>query len=247
MSDQPVGQQPVEKKGAINRSHDASVLPKAGFFVLHLGSVVLCVYMVWGAGIQTLGGWLGQTWSVTDPARGQLLVAVAALYWVRHSVTLFYLLVRKVEWGEVIGLSLFMVSFEVAFCVLAAGALRDQAIALEALDGVAIALVLFGSFLNTGSEVQRKWWKRHPENKGHCYTKGLFAWSMHINYFGDTVLFTGWCLLTANWWTLVLPIMMAASFILFHIPGLDAYLADRYGDEFVEYASKTKKFMPFVY
>jgi protein-S-isoprenylcysteine O-methyltransferase Ste14 len=218
MSDPLVAQQSVDKKGAIDRSHDTSLLPKAGFFVLHLGSIVLCLYMVWGAGIETVGGWLGQTWTVTDPVRGQLLVAVASLYWVRHSVALFYLLVRKVEWGEVFGLSLFMVSFEVAFCVLAAGALRDQAI-------------VFGL----------------PENKGHCYTEGLFAWSMHINYFGDTVLFTGWCLLTANWWTLALPILMAASFIFFHIPGLDTYLADRYGDEFVEYASKTKKFMPFVY
>jgi protein-S-isoprenylcysteine O-methyltransferase Ste14 len=50
---------------------------------------------------------------------------------------------------------------------------------------------------------------------------------MHINYFGDTVLFTGWCLLTATWWT--------------------PYLEERYGDELIEYAKKTKKFMPFIY
>ena len=56
-----------------------------------------------------------------------------------------------------------------------------------------------------------------------------------------------WCLLTASVWTLVLPVFMAASFVFHHIPGLDAYLEQRYGDEFVEYAKKTKKFMPFVY
>ncbi len=113
--------------------------------------------------------------------------------------------------------------------------------------GLAVLLVLFGSFLNTGSEVQRKWWKRDPANKGHCYTGGLFSWSMHINYFGDTVLFLGWCLLTLNWWTLTLPVLMAFSFIFYHIPGLDSYLEERYGDEFVEYSKKTKKFIPLVY
>ncbi len=40
---------------------------------------------------------------------------------------------------------------------------------------------------------------------------------------------------------------MAGSFIFYHIPGLDTYLEERYGDEFVEYSKKTKKFMPLVY
>ncbi len=247
MTQPPVDERPTKKSAGINRSHDPSFFPKVGFCLLHLGSVLLCVYVVWGTGMQTLGGWIGQTWTVADPVRGQLLVGAAVLYWVRHTVTLFYLLVRKVGWGEVIGLSLFMVIFELGLCLLGAGVLRDQAVSVGLLDGVAIVLILAGSFLNTGSEVQRKWWKRHPENKGHCYTEGLFAWSMHINYFGDTVLFTGWCLLTASWWTLVLPVFMASGFIFHHIPGLDAYLEERYGDEFVEYAKKTKKFMPLVY
>ena len=84
---------------------------------------------------------------------------MALLYRARHTATLFYLLVRKVEWGEVLGLSLFMTIFEVTLCALAAGALRDQAVPFGLVDGLAIALILFGSFLKTGSEVQRKWWK----------------------------------------------------------------------------------------
>ncbi len=247
MPGQPVAEQRGEKRAGIDRYRHPSYLPKVGFFLLHMGSLVLCAWVVCGGAIETLGGWIGQTWTATDSVRGGLLLGAAFLYWVRHSVTLFYLLVRKVEWGEVIGLSIFMLLFEVGFCAVGVGAFRDQAVPLGLLDGMAIALLLFGSFLNTGSEVQRKWWKRHPKNKGHCYTKGLFAWSMHINYFGDTVLFTGWCLLTMGWWTLALPALMAASFIFHHIPGLDAYLEDRYGDEFVDYAKQTKKFIPLVY
>ena len=70
---------------------------------------------------------------------------------------------------------------------------------------------------------------------------------MHINYFGDSVSFTGWAILTATWWTFLLPLLMTAMFIFMHIPGLDLYLAERYGEPFKEYAAHTKKFMPFVY
>ena len=70
---------------------------------------------------------------------------------------------------------------------------------------------------------------------------------MHINYFGDSVMILGWALLTAVWWTLALPVLITATFIFVHIPGLDAYLADRYGKPFEEYAAKTKKLIPFVY
>jgi len=70
---------------------------------------------------------------------------------------------------------------------------------------------------------------------------------MHINYFGDTILFTGWCLLTHNIWVLGFPMLMGMSFIFYHIPGLDVYLAERYGKEFKAYSEKTKKFIPFIY
>ncbi len=40
---------------------------------------------------------------------------------------------------------------------------------------------------------------------------------------------------------------MGLSFVYMHIPGLDSYLAERYGDEFKAYAEKTRKFIPFIY
>ena len=235
------------KNAGIDRAHAPSLGPKFVFCFLHLGSLLLCGGVVFGNVVSVCGEWLGQVWAVTDLSRGQLLFGTACLYWIRHTLTLFYLLVRKVEWGEVLGLSVFMAGFEVGLCAIAAGVWRGQALAFGWLDVVAIVLVLVGSFLNTGSEVQRKWWKNDPANQGRCYTGGLFAWSMHINYFGDTVLFTGWCLLTGHSWTLLLPLMMALSFVFYHIPGLDAYLAERYGEEFTAYRRRTKKFVPLIY
>ena len=162
-------------------------------------------------------------------------------------LTLFYLLNRKVAWGESIGLSLFIAFFEIGLLLIGGGLFREQALPFGWVDLFAVLLVILGSFLNSFSELQRKWWKKDPANKGHCYTQGLFRYSMHINYFGDTVLFTGWCLLSGNTGTLILPLFMALSFVFYHIPGLDTYLLTRYGQEFESYAKQTKRFIPFIY
>ena len=68
-----------------------------------------------------------------------------------------------------------------------------------------------------------------------------------INYFGETLLYIGLTMLTCVWWLGFLPLLMFLSFIFFHIPALDAYLLERYGDEFEQYAASTKKYVPFVY
>tara|TARA_B100001094_G_C18144267_1_gene779711 strand:+ start:1545 stop:1757 length:213 start_codon:yes stop_codon:yes gene_type:complete len=70
---------------------------------------------------------------------------------------------------------------------------------------------------------------------------------MHINYFGDTLLFTGWTLLTGHIGALILPVFMGISFITYHIPALDAHLEHRYGQGFKAYAQHTKRFIPFIY
>ena len=140
-----------------------------------------------------------------------------------------------------------MAFFEIGLLLVGGGAFSQQSIPFGALDVAAAALLMLGSLLNTGSEVQRKLWKKDPAHQGQCYTAGLFAYAMHINYFGDVVLFSGWCLLTRNLWTLLLPLSMALMFAFMHIPPLDAYLQERYGDAFTAYARRTKKLIPFIW
>ena len=214
----------------VMRSHAPSRAEKRTFIAVHGLSLLGCTFVAFGM-------------DLPNPSRAKALVLVAALYFLRHAVTLFYLLARKVAWGEVLGLVPFMAAFEIGFVWLGG----QSSAPFGGLDALGLGLLGLGSYLNTGSEVQRKWWKADPANKGHCYTLGLFGYAMHINFFGDVVLFSGWALLTANLWALALPLMMALMFIFLHIPGLDTYLAKRYGDEFTAYAAKTKKLVPFVY
>ena len=59
------------------------------------------------------------------------------------------------------------------------------------VEVIGILLYISGSYINTQSEFDRHVWKLKEENRGRLYTEGLFSLSMHINYFGDIVLFTG--------------------------------------------------------
>ena len=104
-----------------------------------------------------------------------------------------------------------------------------------------------GPILNTGSEYGRHRWKRDPANKGKLYTEGLFRHAMHINYFGDSLLFSGFALLTTSLWALLVPAIMTLGFVFQHVTTLDRYLADRYGAAFETYAGETKKLIPYVY
>ncbi len=234
------------KTGGVNRSHATSFAQKLTFAGLHFTVIALCFWLVSFGGLTALGGALNREWEVADHTRALILAGCALLYGIRHLVTLFYLLARRVDWGEVLGLAAFMASFEVGFLLLG-GVWVDEVQPLNWHDGMAVALLLIGSALNTGSECQRKFWKQDPANKGHCYTGGLFRYSMHINYFGDVVLFSGWALFTTSVWAFSVPLLMALMFVFFHIPGLDAYLSQRYGAEFDAYAKKTKRLIPFVY
>jgi protein-S-isoprenylcysteine O-methyltransferase Ste14 len=40
---------------------------------------------------------------------------------------------------------------------------------------------------------------------------------------------------------------MTLNFVFFIIPRLDKYLANKYGEEFKEYAGRTKKLIPGIY
>jgi protein-S-isoprenylcysteine O-methyltransferase Ste14 len=236
----------MAQQGGVNRSYAGSKIQKMVFLGLHFTILMLCLYLTLrGVGVTVSG--LGGDVYLSDPVRAGILLSCAGLYFLRHGITLFYLLVRRVDWGEVFGLSVFILLFEVGLLIIGGGAFRDAPIPFSGIDVVALILLVLGSWLNTGSEIQRKHWKADSSNKGHCYTQGLFGHSMHINYFGDVVLFTGWCLFTASWLTLVLPIFMLGMFMFVHIPPLDKYLAERYGTEFESYRLKTKKLIPFVW
>ena len=234
-------------KGGLERSHASSRPQTVVFWALHCAIILLCTWLVLGGGIDRLAGWFDLTPGLVDPMRAQILLACAVVYVLRHGITLFYLLNRRVDWGEALGLTAFFALFEVGLILVGSGIFRQAPIAISGLDIFALFLYLAGSFVNTASEIQRKLWKQNSSNKGHCYTGGLFAYSMHINYFGDFILFTGFAMITHRPGPYIIPLAMTVNFIFNIIPLLDRYLEKKYGDEFRDYSRKTKKLIPLIY
>ncbi|MBW1849360.1 MAG: DUF1295 domain-containing protein [Deltaproteobacteria bacterium] len=176
-------------------------------------------------------------------ARQVFLMFCMLFYGSRLFITVFVFLKRKMAWSEILlvsGLMCFVI-----FVFVKVGGNSDQPVGV--LDYFSILLYLVGSWMNTYSEYTRYIWKKQDKNKGRLYTKGLFKYSMHINYFGDVVLFTGFALITHRLSLLFIPSIMALNFIFIIIPRLDDYLAKKYSEEFKEYAGRTKKFIPGIY
>ena len=135
-------------KAGVNRAHGRSVAQKWTFAAGHLAIILICAWLIYGNGWEALGHAFGKVWHLADFSRAQILLACASIYWLRHVITLFYLLARKVEWSEVLGLLVFMGLFEIGLVLLGGGAFRDHSINLGLLDLVALVLFFLGSYIN---------------------------------------------------------------------------------------------------
>ena len=181
-----------------------------------------------------------------NSSRVQVLSAFGVIYMIRLNVMSRYLLRRELSIEELtIVVLIWLPSIMASFVLLS----TDFDLHSAECAGI-ITLYLFGSCLNTLSELQRKIWKegKHATfNKGRCYKGGLFSLSRNINYFGDTVLFGAWAAATGSYWNAWVPVVMSLSFWFYHIPDKEKYLAKRYGHDWDDYAKKTPyRFVPFV-
>ncbi len=200
-------------------------------------------WLLLGGGLEALGGWLGVAWRPGDAPRRSSLAAGISIYYLRILLTEFVFLKRGIGWSEVFTIVPWL--FGIFLLLAIAGGTNPAPFAAVGVFG--LVLFLLGSWMNTYAEYERNQWKRLPENRGKLYTEGLFRYSRHPNYLGDLILFTGLCLVSGSWVTVIAPLLMLAGFIFVNIPVLDSHLHDRYGPAFDEYASHTRKLIPGLY
>jgi protein-S-isoprenylcysteine O-methyltransferase Ste14 len=175
-------------------------------------------------------------------ARSAIMALCLVIYVIRLHAAVWIFSRRTWTWLETEIISIVMV-------VALYGMVRFTAINLHPLgwlEGAGVLVYLIGSFLNTKSEYDRHVWKKREEHKGLLYTEGLFSYSMHINYLGDLILFSGLAMITGKSIMLIIPFIMSVNFIFYLIPMLDRYLMRKYGSQFLDYARKTKRLIPWV-
>jgi protein-S-isoprenylcysteine O-methyltransferase Ste14 len=179
----------------------------------------------------------------TDPFRMYLLMVCAVVFYLRLAFCLLVFVKRKVSWFEGIAVGTLYGALVYLFALWES--LTPAKVG--AIDFIGIGLFVAGSWINSQADYQRYLWKKRPENTGHLYTKGLFKYAMHINFFGDTVMFVGYAMVSRNGMSFIPVLAIFLNFIFVQIPRLDDYLEQRYGEEFTGYASRTKKLIPFIY
>lgn len=222
--------------------HNISILPKC-FFMVSILTAILATGWLMFADTNTLLGWLKPYAIRGDHVRRLILMSCLIIYFLRLLITVSVFLKRRMTWFETIVITILMAF--VLFSFAKVGGNNQQPVSM--IEIIGILLYLLGSYINTRSEYTRYIWKKKEMNKGRLYTDGLFKYSMHINYFGDVILFTGFAMITHSFSMLVIPLIMFLNFVFFIIPRLDKYLAKKYCEEFKEYTGRTKKFIPEIY
>lgn len=175
-------------------------------------------------------------------ARNATLLAFNVVVFARFLATLFIFVERRIPWPEAFSIPLAFALYLLVLPLLA----RPASVPFGAVEGVGIALFVVGSCINTGSELQRRRFKRRPENKGKLFTGGLFARSLHPNYFGDLLWVSGCACVTRNPWAWLVPAVLFCFFYFFNIPKLDRYLREHYGAAFVAHERRARRLIPFV-
>ena len=177
---------------AVDREHDDGSSHNAKLAMLATGTLGQAV-AVWIclAGASTVGRWVGGTWDVQHPLRASLMAVSIVALCIKDWHRMLFLLKRKTSYSEAVGLAATMNVVYICYALLSTGLDGTDrwggwwpALEVNPGDYIGFALFVVGWALSTGSELQRMRWKQNPANAGRCNTDGLWAYSMHINYFG---------------------------------------------------------------
>ncbi len=120
---------------------------------------------------------------------------------------------------------------------------------LIALDIAAIVLWAIGFFFEAVGDFQLARFKADPANRGKVFKSGLWRYTRHPNYFGETAQWWGYFLIAAaagGFWTIFSPVIM--TILLLRVSGVtlleDALKERRPG--YQEYIETTSAFIPWI-
>jgi steroid 5-alpha reductase family enzyme len=112
---------------------------------------------------------------------------------------------------------------------------------------VGIAVWALGVVFEAAGDRQLHQFKGDSANKGKIMDRGLWAWTRHPNYFGDSAVWWGlWLIAIASWVSLATVLSpIAMTYFLVYATGArltERIMADRPG--FREYCARTSFFVP---
>lgn len=119
---------------------------------------------------------------------------------------------------------------------------------LVLLDLLGVSIWAVGFIFEAVADWQLYRFKADPENKGKVMNKGLWAYTRHPNYFGESLVWWGLFLITlatpGSAWTVISPVVI--TFLLLKVSGvtlLEKTIVDS-RPEYREYIETTSSFIP---
>jgi steroid 5-alpha reductase family enzyme len=118
---------------------------------------------------------------------------------------------------------------------------------LTVIDALGVLVWAVGFFFESVGDAQLARFKAEPAHKGKVLDTGVWRYSRHPNYFGDSVQWWGFYLIGAcagGWWTVFSPVIM--TLLLLRVSGaalLEKTLETRPG--YKEYIDRTSAFIPW--
>lgn len=110
-----------------------------------------------------------------------------------------------------------------------------------------VALWLVGFTFEAVGDAQLRRFKADPSNKGKIMDRGLWSWTRHPNYFGDSSVWWGVWLIAASSWPGVLTVLSPVAMTYFLVFATGARLLERSMSKrpgYPEYQQRTSYFLP---
>jgi steroid 5-alpha reductase family enzyme len=120
---------------------------------------------------------------------------------------------------------------------------------LSAVDWLGMAVWAVGFGFETVGDLQLRRFRADPANAGRVLDQGLWRYTRHPNYFGDSVVWSGLWLLACSHWlgvlTVVAPIYMT-NMLVRHTGKklLEKHMARSKGAAYADYVGRTSGFIP---
>lgn len=199
------------------------------------------------------------------PARKLLLVALVTIWGLRLTLHILIRNAGKPEdfryqvWRKEAGPSWWWRSFFKVFLLqgmllwviatpLLAAQISPQPDQFTFFEYLAVTVWAYGFFFEAVGDWQLTRFKADPANKGKLLSSGVWRFTRHPNYFGDSAQWWGFYLLAlaaGGWWTIFSPVMM--TLLLLRVSGV-ALLEKTLVKEkpgYREYVETTSAFVPW--
>ncbi len=118
------------------------------------------------------------------------------------------------------------------------------------VGGIGLGLMVIGLALRVwATQVLGEFYTRtlRTSSTQRLVDRGPYRLIRHPGYLGAILVWAGAAIASANWITIVLIVPLMLAVYIYRIQTEEKMLASSFGDEYIQYAARTRRLIPFIY